>query len=419
VVDSLETSLRLAPERLETYRLLVSLHGEWGDDEGLVAAARRLLAKFPEDVQTLELLARHHYGRKDHRAALSYVVSARKLKPLDDSLRTLEWLIRVGLARQYALEKKWDEGRAEFAITDELIPGDRREFSYLARKAMLEYKACQVEQGDRYVQEALETLVEPAPLWLALLIESVRFKMPKATRDRYVKLWDAELKKKKRSETAGEMAGLMGAFLASDTEYTGRATHVKKLVDYLKKTTTLKYRREDIERVVEFLGELLPKEHATYEKLVRAGVWQHQDSVVLHLNAADLDMMRSSVHSFLFAGVPYGARQHLETALKLAEASTDPKVTAMLPMIRERLGSLQEVSQAIDRFMPPFGSGPFGPGPGFLDMMDGYDEDDFEDEDEDDFDEDEPFTLDFGPAPKRSTGPGRRSGPKKRTRRKK
>ena len=29
-----------------------------------------------------------------------------------------------------------------------------------------------------------------------------------------------------------------------------------------------------------------------------------------------------------------------------------PKVTAMLPMIRERLGSLQEVSQAIDHSAP-------------------------------------------------------------------
>jgi hypothetical protein len=422
VVEALEKSLRLAPEHLETYRLLVSIHGEWGDGEGLATAARRLLAKFPEDVLTLELLARHLYGRKDLRAALSLVVSARRLKPLDDSLRTLEWLIRVGLARQYALEKKWDMGRAEFAVADELVPGDRRDFSYMARKAMLEYKAGQAEQGDRYVQEAQETLVEPAPIWLALLIESVRFKMPKPTRDRYAKLWDAELKKKKRSETAGEMAGLMGAFLASDTEYTGRATHVKKLVDYLKKTTTLKYRCADIERVVEFLGELLPKERVTYERLVRANVWQHRDSVVLHLDAADVEMMSARVNAFLFGGIPYRAKQHLEDALKLAEASTDPKVTALLPMIRERLGSLEEVAQAMDRFGPPPGGMPFGPGPSFLDMMDYYDEDDFDDEDdfyEDDSDDDEPFTLDFGPAPKRSGSPGRRTGPKKRTRRKK
>ncbi len=47
--------------------------------------------------------------------------------------------------------------------------------------------------------------------------------------------------------------------------------------------------------------------------------------------------------------------------MKLAEASTDPKETALLPIIRERLGSLSEVSEAMDRF-GPFGGGPFGPG---------------------------------------------------------
>ena len=124
VVDALETSLRLAPEHLETYRLLVSIHGEWGDDEGLAAAARRLLAKFPEDVRDPRAPG-SSASRPEGSPRGAAVRRSRpaKLKPLDDSLRTLEWLIRVGLARQYALEKKWDEGRAEFAIADELDPG--------------------------------------------------------------------------------------------------------------------------------------------------------------------------------------------------------------------------------------------------------------------------------------------------------
>ncbi len=135
-------------------------------------------------------------------------------------------MTHVGLARQYAMERKWDEGRAEFAAADELSPADARDFYYLARKAMLEYKAGQAEHGDRYVQEAKDVLVEPAPLWLALLIESVRFAMPKSTVDAYAKLWDAELKKKHRSETAGEMAGLMTAFLATQDGIHGpRGSH--------------------------------------------------------------------------------------------------------------------------------------------------------------------------------------------------
>ena len=57
-----------------------------------------------------------------------------------------------------------------------------------------------------------------------------------------------------------------------------------------------------------------------------------------------------------------------------------------------------------------------------MDMMDDYDDGRLRRRgrfDEDDFDADEPFTLDPGPAPSVDRGPGRRSAPRKRTRRKK
>ena len=48
----------------------------------------------------------------------------------------------------------------------------------------------------------------------------------------------------------------------------------------------------------------------------------------------------------LIGGRPRRAQRYLETALKLAEASTDPKDTALLPEIRERLGMLEELERA-------------------------------------------------------------------------
>ena len=80
--------------------------------------------------------------------------------------------------------------------------------------------------------------------------------MTKATQKGYAQLWESELKKKCTSETAGEMASLMDGFLSAGVEYTGRAGHIKKVVAYLQRTTRLKYRRVDIERVCEFLGTL-------------------------------------------------------------------------------------------------------------------------------------------------------------------
>ncbi len=108
---------------------------------------------------------------------------------------------------------------------------------------------------------------------------------------------------------------------------------------------------------------MTPEERTLHQKLVQAGVKQHPDSVVLQMEAADVELMKMTFESVVFGKAPAGPRKHLEAALKLAEASTDPKETALLPIIRERLGSLSEVSEAMDRFGPfgPFGGGPFGP----------------------------------------------------------
>jgi tetratricopeptide (TPR) repeat protein len=419
LIEALEKSLRLAPDHLETYQMLVDAHHEWGDDKALDAAAKRLLTRFPEDVETLHLMGRHHHSRKDPHAALPYVQQARRLKPLDESLRILEWTIHVGLARQFAIEGKPDQGRAEFADADALKTESYSEFSYSARKAVFEYKVGQAEQGDLFVEQAKQLLVEPAPLWLSMAAESARFQMPKTAIDKYTKLWEADLKKKVRSETAGAIANLLGAFLGADTDYPGRDVHIKQVVAYLGRTSRVKYRREDIEPVADFLRRLLPQNQALYQKLVRAGVKQHPDSAELHMHAADVELQTMTMRRGMPGLIPPGVRQHLETALKLAEASTDPKVTALLPEIRRMLGSFSEVAEMLDHFASQAG-GPFGPA--FMDMLDLDPDDEFDDE----FEEDDPFVLDVGPPPfpfpppPRPAGPGRpQSSTKKRGRRKK
>ena len=97
-VDCLEKSLALAPLYRPTYELLVEVYRSWDSVDNFVAAARRLLAKFPDDLDTLVLLAEHFTkNNNDPAAALPLVVQAREIKPLDESLRELEWMIRVDL----------------------------------------------------------------------------------------------------------------------------------------------------------------------------------------------------------------------------------------------------------------------------------------------------------------------------------
>ena len=161
-----------------------------------------------------------------------------------------------GCARQCAVAGRWDEGREQFRAAEELSPNLREEYTYLARRALFEAKAGQPDESDRFQREAQAALPEPAPLWLALAIESARYQMTAATTRGYAALWSAGLKKKVQSQTAGAMAFLVGAYLELDVDYPGRDGQIEQLVQYLNRTKRLNYRQIDIERVCDFLGRV-------------------------------------------------------------------------------------------------------------------------------------------------------------------
>jgi hypothetical protein len=227
--------------------------------------------------------------------------------------------------------------------------------------------------------------------------------MPKGTAESYARLWEAEAKKKCRSETAGVLAELMGSYSLAGVDYEGRSEHIQQVIAYLQRSSRLKFRREDIEKVVEFLIQLPKALSGLLDKLVKAGVKLHPDSVILNLRAAALEMGNQS---FLARGGSAGARRYLETAQKLAEASTDPSVTAMLPQIRTQLGILAELDQRMGRFGGFLGGGlPFPPP--FLDDLD------FDDDDLDDEDLDEEGWADEEPEPGPQPAPRRRAKKKR------
>ena len=255
-IEFLERSLRLAPRHRPTYELLAETYQEWKQPEKVEETYRRVLDLFPDDLDALTSLASISYDKNDPAQALDYLQRARKLKPLDEDLLNREIAARIRLARVLAIEKRWDEGRAQFAIIEQLDPARNQQFDYVARKAVFEMKAGQRDAADRYEKEAVALLAEPTPLWLVLQVESIRFKLTKATQKHYAELFKKDLKKKCRSETAAAMAFLLTAYLVSNIEYPGRDKHVRDVRAYLGRTTRLKYRREDLETVCEFLAQL-------------------------------------------------------------------------------------------------------------------------------------------------------------------
>ncbi|HKI21001.1 MAG TPA: hypothetical protein VKA15_24120, partial [Isosphaeraceae bacterium] len=337
-VDCLEQSLRLAPEYRATYKALVTLYCSVDDAANVEAAALRLLKVFPDDLETLTLLAGHYSSRDKPAEALPWVQKARALKPLDESLREQEWSTRVHLARSHAIAKRFADGRAEFAAAEQLFPDHSNHYVYLAAKAVFEARARQNDQRDAFIAKAQLGLLEPAPLWLALAIQSIRYRADQKFRAGYARLWESELKKAVKSETAGEMAWMLDSLLNEGVEYPGRDTQVKKLVTYLARSLKLSYRRLDLERVCEFLGHV-PEKAALLEKLVVRGLKEHPQSARLHFEAGGIEFRKG-----MFGGSEAVARRHLEKAVELAGSSTERADVELLPQIKEMLSLFNDLA---------------------------------------------------------------------------
>jgi tetratricopeptide (TPR) repeat protein len=413
-IGCLKESLRLDPENRSTHWDLVQSQVERGRPEEAAAAARRLLERFPDDFETLDFLVDYHFGREEPDPALDYVLRARKLKPLDGAVAKNEWAVRVSRARSLALQGRFDEGRAEFAAAERAAPQASQSLHYKARRAILELKAGQTERGEALIADLQESLSEPTPLWLALLIEATRYKLPQADRGRFDAHWTTAQSRRIRGETAGALADLMASFVAGNMMYEGRDAHVVQVAGYLRRTTRTKYRLDDLKKVCAFLG-LLPKEQALHAKLVARGLKLFPKAPTFLALAGAMEVQKGP-----FAGGNLvRAREYYEKALPLAQASPDPDDARLVSAIQQALSMIKDMRSGPMGL--PFGlpSGGFGgrsaPFPGgpeefaaTLDAMArsmGIDPDDmYDDEFDDDFDDelgDEFFEDDADDAPAR------------------
>src|SRR5512135_3191755 len=407
-VACLEEGLRLAPAHRDTYHVLLDAYQGWDQPEQAAAVARRLLEEAPDDFEAIMFLSEHHFRRDDPVPALEYVRRARELKPLDPSAAQHEWAVHVLMSRHLAFQGRWDEGRAEFAAAERAWPEWNQTFHFLAREAVFDLKAGPPDRAEALIAAAQERLAEPTPLWLALLIEAIRYKLPQPDRGRFEARWTGALTKRRLAETAGALAELIASFMKGDFDYPGRAGHLKQVVDYLRRTTRLKYRPEDLARVCSLLG-LIPKERALFEAMVKRGLRLFPESPVFLMLAGSMELEKGP-----FAGNLTLARKHFEKALERVQASSDPRDAKLLPKIQESLSMLKDLT-AGPMGMPfaGFGGGPFpsrGGTPEFRDILDamrgmmGFEPDDLDDDDDESDEDDEPPPR---PLPRRPS-PGRK-----------
>jgi len=354
-IDALEQSLRLDPAQRATYERLLELYQDSNQPEARATVARRCLAAFPQDLEALRLLIEHHRCREEPEEMLRYVEQARAIQPLETRLVWDEHWARIARARHLALSRRFDEARGEFAQADKLCPDLAQRYRMLARRAVLEHSAGQTERAEDLVREARKQPVEPTALWLVLSIESVRYQLPPRWRRHYQDAWRAALVKKASSETSGQVAEIMLAFQMTGTTYTGLSQHVQDVAAYLDRTTRTKYSEADLQNACTFLQHL-GSHHDLLAKLARKGLKSFPKSPVFHCLASELEIEKGPHKSNLSK-----ARKHAETALRLAEASTDPKDLVLAAELKRRLLTLDDMTAAMSS-LPPFGGGRPGAG---------------------------------------------------------
>ena len=373
---ALEHSLQLDLAQRATHALLVELHEKWQQPDEMAAAARRLLEAFPNDLETLNRLVRHHVGREEPEEVLSFVQRIRTLKPLSMEYAGHENWAYLARARRHALAGRWEDGRADFSRAAVVSSHQAKDFRTFARQAAFEFKAGEPQRAEEHIREAGKLLAEPTALALSLSIEAARYQLPAGLTQRFQQDLRAALKKKVTGETAGELSKTLLAFQLSATSYAGQDEHIRDVVEYLRRTARIGYREQDLENVCGFLLTV-PHETLLLEKLARRGLKSFPKSAVFPSIMADREFAKGPFEFNLVQ-----TRQYLERAVANAEARD--VLGENVPDLRRRLSTLKDMEEMMSRMTPRFGKrGPTSLADvfGMLGSMVGDDgEDEYEDE---------------------------------------
>jgi tetratricopeptide (TPR) repeat protein len=252
-IECFENSLRLSPDLLDTYRELAQAYQEWDEPQRAAATRRRLIERFPEDLDTLLALTDYHVRRDEPFAASEYVLRARRLRPLDANIRATVWSVHLASARHHALAGRFDDGRAELTAAEKIGESTAEQPHLLVRRAALESKAGDFALANRLLDRASNELGETAPVWLLMAIESRRYALPRTVADEFEHRWRMSLKKARRSAAIGVMCQMATAHLAMKVEYQGRDDHMSTLVEFLRGCKRIRWQDRHLRDVIEFL----------------------------------------------------------------------------------------------------------------------------------------------------------------------
>lgn len=337
-IQCFRKGLELCPDLTSCCDQLIAAYRKWGRERDAAETAQQLLNRKPDYFPAIEQLARHHLRWEEPRQALPHVQRARQLKPLDRELVRLEHEVRLSIARHCAAERKWKEGRAEFAAIESLDPHSSKSPNYLVKRAIFERQANELEASARFLAQATTLAGEPAPVLLAAVVEAQQNGLPKSYWTSFDKEFSKALKAAPGSEAIGGIASYLHACHQQEIGYESWKKYDKLLRTQLGKAKNISLRHEDLRAVCSYLEDICEEAKTLYQHFVGRAYRQIPNDPMFCHQMAALEIEKGPIRCDVAL-----ARQALERAKAAIEANPKSPDADRLPEIKSQLTFLGEV----------------------------------------------------------------------------
>jgi hypothetical protein len=157
----------------------------------------------------------------------------------------------------------------------------------------------------------------------AAAIEGARYRLAKDLIAALEKKWHDSIKGRCRSRAAGEMARIVAAYWLSKVDYPRRMVHTRAVMDYLRRSSKVKWQGDDLRNVCIFLGEMFGAFRDAgklHDQYVTKGERYFPDMPRFHFERAKSEFLKGP-----FLCDRLFARKRLERALQLIEKGHGPE----------------------------------------------------------------------------------------------
>lgn len=362
-------SILSCPGLQASYLELAQLHEENDEVDKAAKTMEKLVRQDPECFEAVIWLAHYYLSQDNPGDSERHVKAAQRLRPRDPRCAVLAWNQKMTMIRRLAISRQFEAARQEIAQAAEMAPPSVEPYTLDLIRAGVEFKAKNLEAAHAQVDAAVAKVEQPTAIWVQMSGLAARMRVAREFKKEFDDRFKRDIAKTPTCESAGRMARFLAGIKVSKANYTGRATHERLLINYLRRAVTLPWNQFDLRSVCVFL-EQLPRQNDLRRDFIQTGVEQFPRAPHFHYWAGMQEVARGPRFCNLEQAITC-----LQKAIDLNQTSDLKLPEGELENARSALSMVKDVQEQEQAFAA---GSPF-----YLDD-DEYDDDDFDDDDDDD-----------------------------------